>query len=410
MFLNQSYVASPFERIGTADPDSFAAWGFFGVAMINFIVATVMRRLKHLSKERTVNSLHELAFAIIPVSSTPLIFWFMLYFPTVVGIISSVILFGVNLLAFYLRDALSASYESKLESLQAMLDSSPLACTVINKDFAVLDANMRVAELFELSGTHEYAENPFDLSPKNQPDGKPSREKAQAILADAFAKGRANCEWMHQTAKGEPIPCELIFVRVQLAGNPVIIQYIRDLREINSLVSMKEQMEKLAFSDDLTGLFNRRYFIDSANEDLKHCNKSGHPFSIIILDIDFFKKVNDTYGHGIGDEVLKIFASRIKETLRHGTIVARYGGEEFIVALSSANLENAAITADRILRNVGSKPFEIDEKLSIPITVSVGVATNVDSAMTLTDIITNADKALYQAKNDGRNRVVLSRS
>jgi len=157
----------------------------------------------------------------------------------------------------------------------------------------------------------------------------------------------------------------------------------------------------------LTGLYNRRYFTDTATEELAYCNKSEHPFSILMLDIDHFKNVNDTYGHAVGDAVLKIFASRMKETVRHGTITARYGGEEFIAALPSTNLANAAKTAERILESINKNPFKITDDLSIPITVSIGVAANKNSTQTLSSIIENADTALYTAKSEGRNRVVL---
>ncbi len=131
----------------------------------------------------------------------------------------------------------------------------------------------------------------------------------------------------------------------------------------------------------------------------------------MLLDIDHFKSVNDTYGHQIGDEVLKWFAEKLRESVRAVDLPARFGGEEFLVVLPETDDAGAAVIADRTRRKIAENPFvrrqENGRTLEIPITVSVGVA-GMNKMDTETELIKAADKALYQAKADGRNRVVVS--
>jgi len=145
--------------------------------------------------------------------------------------------------------------------------------------------------------------------------------------------------------------------------------------------------------------------MDNAEKALQDCITNNHDFSIVMMDIDYFKKVNDTYGHSVGDELLKIFAKRIKHVLRDTEIAARYGGEEFIVALPKASKADALNAAQRIHENVRELPFTMDN-LSIPVTTSIGVANKAEENATLQSIIDTADGAVYEAKNGGRDRVV----
>jgi len=293
------------------------------------------------------------------------------------------------------------------QRLQAMLDSSPLACFIMDINFNIREVNQEAVNLFRLSDGQEYIDKFKLLSPKYQPDGSLSSEKMIEKMDLCFKSQTTHFEWMHQTLDGEiQIPCEVIAEHVVLNGVELAIVYIRDLSDINNAVAMVEQLEKAAFTDALTGARNRRYLKDNAEKELKDCIEKDLPFSLIILDADHFKLVNDNYGHTVGDEVLKILVARIHHSIKKDTMVARYGGEEFVVTLPNVCHDGVMSTAERIRKSVESSAFHIDD-LELTVTISVGVSSRTDKAASLTDIISNADKALYEAKESGRNRVVF---
>ena len=162
----------------------------------------------------------------------------------------------------------------------------------------------------------------------------------------------------------------------------------------------------LAMTDVLTGVRNRRYLKETAEQELQNCLKKNLDFSLIMIDIDHFKSINDRYGHASGDAVLKILTARLRHVLKHDTLLARYGGEEFVVTLPEVDHETAIKTAWRLQKTVEASPFSVGDSVEINITSSFGVASRTTSCTTLSDIIDKADKALYRAKNGGRNTVV----
>jgi len=291
------------------------------------------------------------------------------------------------------------------QRLQAMLDSSPLACSIIDEKFNVLEINQETLNLFGMTKGRKYADSFFDYSPKYQPDGRLSREKLMEKTGLAIEAGKAYFEWMHQTRDGKPIPTEKTIVRVTLNGKKLLIVYTRDLREINEAVAMVKQLENLAFTDTLTGARNRRYFNETAERELKSCFVEDQDFTIVMFDIDHFKRVNDTYGHDVGDEVLKLVVARARHSLKHDTLVARFGGEEFVVVLPGVSGEHAMKAAGHLRQKIGDTPF-VTGSLEIKVTVSLGVASKTADCVNLPDIVKNADKALYHAKATGRNRAV----
>ena len=176
----------------------------------------------------------------------------------------------------------------------------------------------------------------------------------------------------------------------------------------------KEQAESekkyrlLAITDPLTGLSNRRHFFEVAFVEFDRSKRYSKPISVIMMDVDHFKKINDNYGHQVGDIIIKSVADRLKTALRGTDIPARYGGEEFIVLLPETAKSDAQAVAERIRENIQSKAIDADGNLMI-ITASFGVS-DYDGAIgyqTLEEVINSADKALYSAKNSGRNRVIV---
>ncbi len=165
------------------------------------------------------------------------------------------------------------------------------------------------------------------------------------------------------------------------------------------------EIEKMATTDGLTGLFNHRMFQEKLSEEFRRMSRSSDPVSLLLADIDFFKKINDTYGHPVGDVVLKDVSRTIRETVRNIDIAARYGGEEFAVILPGTGGEGAKNIAERLRKAVTDKTFSSDGR-SFKVTISVGIATSPDDAGNKEALIEKADQALYHAKNGGRNRSV----
>ncbi|SHG66539.1 diguanylate cyclase [Massilia sp. CF038] len=166
------------------------------------------------------------------------------------------------------------------------------------------------------------------------------------------------------------------------------------------------RIEELAMRDELTGVFNRRYLMESIRNEKLRCERSGGVFSICILDVDWFKQVNDTHGHLAGDQILQAIARCGQGALRQSDLFGRYGGEEFVMVLTSTMVEGAMITAERLRARIEALTFPaIDPQLRV--TVSIGIAESrafEDTALTFK----RADEALYRAKQAGRNRSVIA--
>lgn len=173
---------------------------------------------------------------------------------------------------------------------------------------------------------------------------------------------------------------------------------------------LHQQTQRLALTDPHTGLYNYRHFQDQVAAMVRDSQLTGQPFSLILLDIDFFKRVNDTYGHPTGDAVLAQVARVLRESCRQGDLSYRYGGEEFAITLPGASHEDAVRVAERIRDKIGATAFytKSERPLDCPITVSMGVASYPRDGITEVDLLLAADTALYQAKSAGRNRVVIS--
>lgn len=167
------------------------------------------------------------------------------------------------------------------------------------------------------------------------------------------------------------------------------------------------EVKSLAITDALTGLYNRRYFFDFANHEYDRSRRYNTPLSLIMLDIDHFKRVNDSHGHATGDEILKAVAGRCLSAVRQADIVGRYGGEEFVILLPETGPREALAAAERLRGCFENRPIATEANLSISITVSLGVCSLSPEMQNLQEMLEKVDEGLYEAKKDGRNRVVL---
>jgi diguanylate cyclase (GGDEF)-like protein len=165
-----------------------------------------------------------------------------------------------------------------------------------------------------------------------------------------------------------------------------------------------EQTKRLSVTDPLTELFNMRYFLDFARLEFERVRRYERTLSIAMLDIDHFKKINDSYGHSIGDLALHEIATRIRNYVRAVDVVARYGGEEFVILMPETNLSDAGQVAERVRGAIADDPIR-NKDAAISVTLSLGVAEVDANTKNLDALIKYADKALYAAKANGRNRV-----
>lgn len=176
-------------------------------------------------------------------------------------------------------------------------------------------------------------------------------------------------------------------------------------RDISRLKQIQVELEELATHDPLTGLFNRRHFYQLAEQAMERSAANDQPLTLVMLDIDFFKQINDTFGHHAGDEALRMVARLCRASLRQEDIVARLGGEEFALMLDDTTLDQAVQLADRLRLTISANHFSVEGQQSACITASLGAATWQPPAETLDNLMRRADQALYASKRAGRDQV-----
>ncbi len=194
--------------------------------------------------------------------------------------------------------------------------------------------------------------------------------------------------------------------RRQEAILPNGIEYYEEkIARLEREVRRLRPYQKMAVIDHLTSIYNRRYFDTRLEEEIARMSRKGFPFCVCILDLDHFKTINDNYGHGMGDLVLREFAHLLKKNLRRLDVVCRIGGEEFAVIMPETDITAGLLILERILEKVTSQPFVI-QKQSIRISFSGGIVSNTQSFMDHHQILEVADQALYEAKRSGRNQIM----
>lgn len=190
--------------------------------------------------------------------------------------------------------------------------------------------------------------------------------------------------------------------RKKIVGKTILVT------DVTEKTKLLQKLHSLASIDDLTDIYNRRYFFELLEMEIERAHRKKQPLSLILIDLDKFKLVNDNHGHAAGDTVLKKVAAFCKNSLRRFDILGRYGGEEFIVFLPETKLSEAQTVAERIRTTIERTPITIGEK-SISVTSSFGIASHESEAEITSDMLfALADKALYEAKEKGRNRVITT--
>jgi diguanylate cyclase (GGDEF)-like protein len=226
-------------------------------------------------------------------------------------------------------------------------------------------------------------------------------EELKALVAQRLAMVEA----------GNPEPFDLRtatgrVIRAQYAALPEggrLLTYT----EVTDLVRQAEQLETLAITDGLSGLYNRRHFLELADSEWSRYVRHGRPFALVVLDIDSFKTINDDFGHDVGDRMIVHVAALCREDRRPSDVVARMGGEEFAILLPETDRAAAASIGERLRRRIAADPLVHDGR-PLAVSVSIGVATARAGVADLAALMKEADRALYEAKRQGRDRVVVA--
>jgi diguanylate cyclase (GGDEF)-like protein len=201
--------------------------------------------------------------------------------------------------------------------------------------------------------------------------------------------------------------CEKIYYQKKsLEYEQTLEQLVKD--RTKELEIAKEKLTTMANKDPLTNLYNRRYFTDIASNIQELAKRNNEPLSALMIDIDRFKNINDTYGHDIGDDVIVNIANILLQHTRKSDIVVRFGGEEFVILLPNTNIDGAAKIAEKIRVNIENQTIKLDENSTIKTTVSIGVSQCGDfNSLNIENLIKRTDVALYEAKRSGKNKVVI---
>lgn len=240
--------------------------------------------------------------------------------------------------------------------------------------------------------------------------GLPAQGKFLGGLSQAPASVALLPLWLRGQLVGSLQLCSRDALRFQSGNSTDFLERLAALLAVCLDHALGTERLKLAgLTDGLTGVHNRRYFESRCTEEVLSAKRSGLPLVCVLLDVDFFKRINDNYGHPAGDAVLRYVAQLIRAQLRGSDVVARYGGEEFVVLLPATAPAAAQDLAERIRRVIAAQTMPVDLPQPLRITVSIGVAALMpgsDAAAQAQSLVQRADQALYAAKQGGRNRVM----
>lgn len=240
-------------------------------------------------------------------------------------------------------------------------------------------------------------------------DIKASKDAFQALQKNEYIRYK---DLPLKAKNGDLIAVEFVS-NVYRAGNKKVIQCnIRDITDRKlaqkNLLKSKNLLREQSIRDHLTGLYNRRYLEETMVRELNRASRKNLPVGLIMVDVDFFKQINDTFGHAAGDEILRKLGEVMKKNVRREDVPSRYGGDEFIILLPDASLEVTKNRAEKLLEIVRQTIIRFNEVTFKAVTLSAGVSIFPEDGEVAESIINAADLALYFAKEDGRNRVIAA--
>ncbi|MDO9513552.1 MAG: sensor domain-containing diguanylate cyclase, partial [Elusimicrobiota bacterium] len=272
------------------------------------------------------------------------------------------------------------------ESLfETIYNSSGCALIILSADGRFISGNREALKMFGCGGLKKFTNCSFyDLSPKKQQDGALSSEAADKFIAQALKNGDCKFEWLHKKIRGKKFFANVMLNRMKAGTADVLVAAIVDITEkkaatakleaVNEqLLKTNHSLQRMALVDSHTGLFNHRYMAQTVESEFFRAKRILRPLGILMLDIDYFKSINDVYGHKYGDMILKEFAEVLQGEVRKYDVVARFGGEEFVIILPGASRKTAFALAQRVLGKLAVYYFGWTEQ-KIKIKVSIGAA------------------------------------
>jgi diguanylate cyclase (GGDEF)-like protein/PAS domain S-box-containing protein len=284
------------------------------------------------------------------------------------------------------------------QKLRAILEILPYPIYVARRsDGQLLFVNRKSCLLFQQSTGQLLRAKSTDF----YVDGK--ERESMAKLLDSVADIR-DVEVKMKTGQGRNFIAEIAAIPLDYNNSPAVLVALND---VSQRKEMEAELFRQASTDSLTGISNRRYFLNLAEQEMRRARRFAREMTVMMIDIDHFKAANDTYGHATGDAVLQGVVKRAIESLRQSDSIGRVGGEEFAVLLPETGLAAAYDVADRLRQHMGERPI-IADKIAVGCTVSIGVAQLSAQDSNMDDLLHRADMALYEAKNSGRNKVVIS--
>ncbi|HEY5269330.1 MAG TPA: diguanylate cyclase [Anaerolineales bacterium] len=327
-----------------------------------------------------------------------------LFTPTMMQTVSFLFIFGEGILLTFgliimVNQRLNAEMREAKEHFELIFNTSPDAVLItrlhdgyfvgINEGFTALTGYTRADVIGKSTLEVNIWKKPADR---------------QQVVTALNEKGFCdNLEAVFQRKNGSQFT-GMVSARIfALQGRPHIISVTRDITERKRL---QEELEKLATTDDLTGISNRRHFLELAHSEIIRAIRLNHPLAIALIDIDYLKQINDTYGHAAGDQVLLTFAKTCQERIREMDVFARLGGDEFALLLPETSCEQVYVAVERLRLALATLPLSLAGK-TISITISSGIASLGSKEESLDTFLARADQALYRAKEAGRNRVTV---
>jgi len=270
------------------------------------------------------------------------------------------------------------------------------------KDNVIIDCNFASLEMLGYENKDELIGMTVKkISSDTQLKGARADEAIKLFRVKVEEEERFLFEWMLKKSNGTVFITEVMLSLLETEKETIVQALIRDITERKV---MELKLQEMATTDSLTGADNRRGFNDKCEKEIARCKRYGYPLAFLMIDIDHFKVVNDTYGHFVGDLLLKQLVCEIKKDLRFGDYFARYGGEEFVAALVETNVEDAVLIAQRIRVRLLNLELNYEGNI-IKYTVSIGVSELNGTDNIVAEPLKRADEAMYKAKSLGRNRV-----
>ena len=285
------------------------------------------------------------------------------------------------------------------ERYRSLFEESKDAIVSTDADGKILMANAAAKELF---GFTEEDVRDGDFR-KLYVDTSTARKFVAAVGEHGFVRGFG----AQLYGKGKSAMDCLLTVKARRSDDGTVIGYEGIIRDVTHQKKMEEELRRLATTDSLTGLDNRRNFLELAQKEINRSKRYQHPFSMVMLDIDRFKKINDNYRHSTGDQVLKELSAVCRRQLRESDILGRLGGDEFAIALVQSDIQEAATVAERI-RLAMAESLVRSGEAEVRFTVSLGVVQMSPDEDDLESLLDRSDKALYAAKEEGGNRVKIA--